>query len=213
MSVETELRSIRQELSLLVQQVSQLTRNTDQQGTELDQLAGVLTGLVRNLEQDDQLRERAERFDTEERDKRHKSVVDSLELIAKAIETLATKQRDLPEALLDHVERKIYELRIARYDAKQAGVSNEPAPLPPPPTHRDPTGKITLPVNLPPALPAHEDDSIAPTAAQQKWLVEKGKWLLARKWRIIGGGISGAGVLHWLAHSWHWIVDVVKHIP
>jgi hypothetical protein len=152
---------------------------------EQDSQTRNLARLVRALEQDDHLTERAERAAEEERDERHKALVRLI--------------KELPDRLLIHIERKIYELRIERHKAREAGYLNEAAPLPPPPTPREPTGKVL-------AIP--DTDSIALTPAQQR-----GLWGLTLKaWRYKWHGVGGAVGLHYLIEQGAKVVEWLRHL-
>lgn len=200
-----DLRPLRQTVDDLGRMVHQLAQDQRDLSGEVDGVARNLTQLVRSLEQDDKLRDKAERFEEEERNRRHQAIVQSFQNIVTAVEKLYRKVSDLPKDMVDHVEQKIYDLRIARYEARLAGVHNEPALLPPVPTAtREHTGKI----DLAPALTDEADESIAPTPAQQRWLARKAKWLRDNKYHVLG---YGAGAVAWLAHGWHYIVDLLKH--
>lgn len=176
MSAESEIKGLRQEVSNLASEIDGATRQ--------------VASLVRQLEQDDHLRERADAAEERERDKRHEELLEALERIRKSSEATGTYLRDLPDKLLRHVERKIYELRIARYEARQAGVQNEPALLPPAPTTpagREPTGKIIAQIE-------GKDESTALTPAQQRGLVKVVRKVWEYKFHGVGGGIA----IHWL---------------
>jgi hypothetical protein len=161
---------------------------------------------VRNMEQDDRLRERAELHDQRERDKRHKEIVDVLERIERicgvtkiANEAIAEALRDLPERVVDNVERKIYDLRVARWEAREAGVENAiPALLPMPPSskgeQREPTERVLKIIRG-----DEDDDSIAPTKGQRK--------LLGKLWKYkmhIATGVLALGhvIEHWGRLLW-----------
>lgn len=104
-----------------------------------------ITSLVRTIEQDDNLRDRAERAEQRERDDNHDKLVELIrEDLVPRVESVAKSLRGLPAAVLDHTERKIYDLRTARWEATQSGVQNEPPLLPPPPHRREPTGKVAV---------------------------------------------------------------------
>lgn len=181
MSIENELRSLRQ---------------------EIDGVASSLTGLVRALEQEDRLRERVELAEERERDKRHDDILQQLEVIKRSSEAVGMALRDLPDRLLNHVEKKIYELRIARYEANQSGFANEPAPLPPVPTRRDATSKIIALVE------GKEEGSVALTAAQQKGLVKVVKKVWDYKFHIGGGAVG----FHWLVERGAALLEWIKHL-
>lgn len=159
MSVDNELRSLRQ---------------------EVDALGSTVTQLVRALEQDDRLRERSDLIDQRERDRRHQEILTALEKIAKSYEAVGMSLRDLPERCVRYVEKKILDLRTEKYEAQRAGVMVEPALLPPAPSVREPTSKII-------ALIEGKDDSAALTAGQQRAIVRAGKWLW--KYKIHAGGV------------------------
>lgn len=180
MSVENELRSLRQ---------------------EVDELAGSITQFVRLLEQDNRLRERAESAEEKELDRRHEFLIETLDGIKRSSEAVGVALRDLPDRLLNHIEKKIYELRVARYEAQQAGVANEPAPLPPPPGRRDPTSKVI-------AMVEGKDDDVALTAAQQRGIVKIVKKVWDYKFHIGGGAIG----FHWLAERGAAIWEWIKHL-
>lgn len=146
------------------------------QRREIDDLASSLVRLVRGIEQDERADERAERSRENERDK----LIEALEELKDAVENVGVSMRNLPETLLNTIEKKIYELRTARFEALQAGVANEPAPLFPAPTHRDPTGRFRVPPAH--ALPPHEEeDALVLTPQQQRgirrWFAEHWKWV------------------------------------
>jgi hypothetical protein len=161
----------------------EILREMREQSREISSLSSNVIKLVRLLEQTDHLSERADRADKDERDDRHKALVRMM--------------REMPDRLLSHIERKIYELRIARWEARKAGLENEPAPLPPPPTYREPTGKVPL--------PPKDDDSILPTPAQQRWLARMGE----RAWKYKGHLFWGSAL--GISHAWHWIAEAIKH--
>lgn len=189
MSVESELKRVSQEVSDLAQEVDGLGRQ--------------LTKLVGALEQDDHLRERAEAAEERERDDRHEEILKALKEIKDACKAMAAYARDLPERVVRHVERKIYELRVARFEAQQAGVQNEPALLPPVPMPpaREPTAKVIAQIE-------GKDESAALTPAQQRGLAK----LIKKAWDYkfhVGGGIVGA---HWLWERAAAIVGWLKHL-
>lgn len=181
MSAESELRSLR----LLV----------DEQSTNL-------TRLVRALEQDDRLRERADAAAQKESDRRHEALLEALDVIRRSNEAIGVALRDLPERCVRFVEAKIYELRTAKWEAQRAGVPTEPALLPPPPVHREPTGKIIALVE------GRDPESVALTAAQQRWIVRAGEALW--KWKVVhvGGGMILA---HWIWERAYALVEFLKH--
>jgi hypothetical protein len=153
-----------------------------------------LARLVRELETD----ERREDRDGERQERERERLDKSLEDQTKRIENIGASLRDLPDRLLIVIEKKIYELRVARWEALQAGVPNEPAPLMPAPTYREPTGRIRA------LSPRDEDDdeSLAPTRAQQRWL-----WrTAARQWTWFRWTLPA-----WGAEAVHRIYDVVRH--
>ena len=160
MSVDSELRSLRQ---------------------EVDALGSTVTQLVKALEQDDRLRERSDLIDQRERDRRHQEILVSLEKITKSYEAVGTALRDLPDRCVRYVEAKILELRREKFEARQSGVMVEPALLPPAPSVREPTSKIIALVE------GKDNDSTALTAGQQKALVRVGKWLW--RYKLHAGGV------------------------
>ena len=107
-----------------------------------------ITHLVRTIEQDDQLRERAERAEQRERDDNHDQLLELLrEDLIPRIENVAKNMRGLPAAVLDHTERKVYELRTARWELTRASGVTEAELLDQGrlPAHREPsTGRIAV---------------------------------------------------------------------
>jgi hypothetical protein len=116
----------------------------------IDAIASNVAHLARSLEQEDRLRERAERADATERDDRHDAVIRTLKALHERLDDL---HKTLPSETLTTIEKKIYELRIARWEAQQAGVG-EPMPMPPV-GYREPTNKFAS---------ARRDDETKPYA-------------------------------------------------
>lgn len=178
----------------------------EQISLELDQLTSEITKFVKSLEYDERLRNRAEDRDERDRNKQHDALTKALEDLAEQIgglkvqvEGVGVALRDLPDRLLNHVEKKIYELRLARWEALQAGVQNEPSPLPPAPTRREPTGKILT------QIAGKEEDEGALTPAEHNAIVK----LVVRVWKwkfhIIGGGSVVALIVERLGDVAKWL--------
>lgn len=111
--------------------------------TDLAAVESSVAAIARTLEQDDRLRERAERAETLERDKRHDILTKSLEALHNRLDglhkRLDTLPKDAARESVETVETKIYELRKVRWEARQLDTS-EPMPLPPN-GYREPTGQ------------------------------------------------------------------------
>lgn len=165
---------------------------------KLDDLETSLVRLVDQLEADDKYRARLEKLSEKERDDRHEKLEDALADLRGRVENVGAGMRDLPaairempERLLQHVKKTVYELRTAEWQALQAGVLTARDPTPPP--YREPTGKI--------AVPAPSADDIVLTPAQQRGLVKVvvvvwkwGRWAL----------LPAAGVIEeWLRRGSH----------
>jgi len=164
---------------------------------EIDDLASSLGRLVKELDADDRREERVAERDERERDKLYKSLDD----LKQRIENVGAGMRDMPERMLATIEKKIYELRVARWEALQAGVANEPAPLMPPPVRRDPTGPYAIGNASERLQRVDDDDSLTP--AQQRKLFH----VFARSWRWVRWVLLpavGAGVHH--------LVELIRHI-
>lgn len=96
-----------------------------------DAIASNVAHLARTLEQDDRLRERADRAEGAERDQRHETIERSLKALHERVDKLYTLVEKLPITTRDTVEAKIYELRRTRWETQQPLPSSEPMPLPP----------------------------------------------------------------------------------
>ncbi len=177
---------------------------------ELDELTSAVTRLVRELDDDDKYREKVEQRDAREADEVRERLFKEIADLRQRIENIGASMRDLPEALLRTIEKKIYELRVARYEALQAGVSNEAPPLLPAPMRRDPTGRIRVGdesgqfqrIDEPQTRlqPIEPDDGDVLTPQQQRGIK---RWV-GRNWHwFLGGG----GVLAFLKS----LYDAIKH--
>jgi len=177
MSVESELRELRGEIRA--------------QRLESDNLTRMISGLVRELEQDNKLQARADEAEDEIEKRRYDALLAALEKIADTNKTVAQALEDLPDRVLDRIQKRIYDLRQAEHYARKAGVP-VPYPLDPPPSPpRESTQKVLA------MIEGKGEDSILPTPAQKKAL----SWLAKKLWSIkIHLGMGGAfGVIHW----WH----------
>lgn len=120
-----------------------LTKMNEIQG-EVDSLSRALERFIKSTDKFEEDRDKYESRLREWDQANDKRVLELLEDLIQRVEGIGKAHRDLPDKLLHHVERTIYSLRIARYEALQAGVANEPAPLPPPPLIREATGKFKI---------------------------------------------------------------------
>jgi hypothetical protein len=167
---------------------------------ELDEVTSSLAALVRDLEQEDRLQDRQDRAEEREREKLLEAVGD----LRQRVENIGASLRDLPERLVATVERKIYELRTARWEAAQAGVQRDPTPAygtQLPATYREQTGKIAV------ANPNTGDDDMVLTPGQQRGIIKVAKvaWRVGR-WPALAGTV-GAARANW----WHVVVGLFKH--
>ncbi len=139
---------------------------------KLDELETGVTRLVGAIEAEDQYRERVEKLLEKERDDRHEQLETALGDLKLRVENAGASMREMPERLLQHVKKTIYELRSAEWEARQAGAMGaaEHTPLQLPP-YREQTGKI--------ATARSESDEIALTPAQQRGIVS----IAATAWR------------------------------
>jgi len=174
--------------------IQQTQRETRQ---EIDDLASSLARLVKELEQENRIRERGDRADEKEADQRYGDLRDRVEAIGVAM-------RDLPRLVFQAVEREIYVLRTARYEALKAGVSNEPAPLPFLPSAQEASGPIAVAV---PVAVAPRSDQTAPYALHHrdgekrevKEIVGGAvMWVTVRTWKWVAASTVGGGLVHLL---------------
>jgi hypothetical protein len=184
---------------------------------EVGRLEKISTRLVEAIESEYRIRDRLEALQKDREDERHEKLEDALGDLGKQVdesiddlktrhENAAVYLRDLPDKLLTHVEKKIYELRTARWDALQSGA---PVAMPgrdqTPPfgtslqTYREQTGKIAV------AAP----DDVTLTPAQQRGLakIAISVWYWAR-WVLLpaaGGGVLKAieAIVNAVRHSGH----------
>lgn len=197
------LREIRRSIAALHDEVGELKKSTAR--------------LVEALEAEYRVRDRLETLQKERDKERHEELEEALGSIGKQVddglddlkarhENAATYLRDLPERLLNHVEKKVYELRTAKWEALQAGAPVAmPQRDPTPPfgtslqTYREQTGKIAV------ANPA-DDDDVTLTPAQQRGLAKVAlkAWHWAR-WVLLPA--AGGGVLKAIEA----IVNAVRH--
>jgi len=101
------LDRIERMFSNLDQGVARLRETVDRSISGLEQS---ITHLVRSIEQEDRLRDRADRAEARERDELRQLIADDL---IPRIENLAKNLRGLPAAIVEHNERKIYEIHPA----------------------------------------------------------------------------------------------------
>lgn len=162
---------------------------------QIDDLTAAVGRLVKAIEQDDHFRERSERAEAEERDKRHKQIADAVEDLTTRFENLASHHRDMPGTMLQHIEKKIYELRTARWEALQAGRETTPSfgTQLPGAAHRENTGKIAVALaradDTRPFARAHRDGE--PRNIQE--IVGGGAiWIAQKSWKLVlTAGASG----------------------
>lgn len=183
-----------------------------------------LARLIRTIDEDADREARSEREEAERRARhelstrnamsvRDDAIVKAVGEVKQTVEEVGKALRNLPNKLLDTVEKKIYELRQARWELQQQqgflrDENNEPLPLPPPPT-RPPTGQHDITGQL----PAHargdvrEDEHTKPFALQhrdgEKRHIKEvigGVVIFAasKSWRWIAATGAGAGLAHLL---------------
>jgi len=183
----------------------EIRREQREQRQEQDSLARLLSRLVGRLEQDDELQERAEVADRQERADHHAVLLRQLSDLAGRVDSAERAVRGIPKKTLSEVEQEIYKLRTARWEASQPLSSNEPMPLPPAP-RGDSTGRYVLPAAHP--EPAKEDESLAPTAAQWRGIGKVVKGILSHR-LTHGGGL----LLAWEAikHLPSWVAHLIAH--
>lgn len=172
---------------------------------KIDDLENGVTRLVGQLEADARYRDRLEALAKEARDDRHEQLEEAISDLRQRIENTGASMRDLPERLLNFIEKEIYKLRTARYEAMQVGAAPVPLPgrgdpTPQPlqlPPHREQTGKI--------AVAAPEPDDVTLTPAQQRGIARVAvivwrwsKWVLLP---VVGG------LVEWLRH----LIAAMKH--
>lgn len=196
------LREIRRSIAALHNEVGELKKSTSR--------------LVEALEAEYRVRDKIEELQKEREDERRekleevlgdigKQVDDGIDDLKQRLENAGTSMRELPDRLLTHIEKKIYELRSARWEALQAGA---PVAMPgrdqTPPfgtslqTYREQTGKIAV------ANPAEDDASITPAQQRVLFKVLKDTWHWAR-WVLLPA--AGGGLLKAIEA----VVTAVKH--
>jgi hypothetical protein len=171
---------------------------------KIEEIEGGVAAIARSLEQEDRLQERQERAEEREREKLIEAVDNLREYLRDdlqvRIEGIGTGLRNLPESILQLIEREIYKLRRARWDAGEP-LPREPTPpfgtqLPP---RNEPTGKI--------AVAAPEADELLLTPGQQRGLVKLVKTAWGHgKWHALAVGLGGTVV-----GFWHKIMALFGH--
>lgn len=188
----------------------QIQQDLNENRTEIDALTGSITRLVRGLDEEDERQSRIDKRERDDQEESRKRLFGKFEELEQRVENIGTGLRDLPEKLLATVEKKIYELRIERHEARLAGVANEPAPLlppptyrEPPPTYREPTGRFQVPPAAPALpLPAPDDeaDALALSPRTQRKIRQ---WVIAHwKWGVVSALLADAG---------RWIYTLIKN--
>jgi hypothetical protein len=155
---------------------------------ELYELAKSLEALKAALAEDNHRRQiEAIRLE-QRRDDERRELIGLLERLRNGIEAQGRGLEDLPSRQLAHIEKKIYELRVARYEASKAGVEGA-LPLPLPAAHFEIT-EHTQQV----ALHRKDDDIVVPGA-----VVRAAGWVARRGWPILVAVAGGGALGHWLA--------------
>lgn len=166
------------------------------QRREIAEIESSVTAIAKSLEDEDRRQERRERDEERDREK----LTEAVDALTQRVENIGVSMRDFPDRMLQHIEKKVYELRTARWEALQAGVQREMTPpygTPMPPQYREQTGKI--------AVAAPDDFSLTP--AQQRGLAKLAKrvWEVGR-WPALAAGAGGGAValfhkiMHMLGH-------------
>jgi len=105
---------------------------------ETGEIVDAVNRLVKALEYDDRRRECDDERAEERAERDHDKLIEAIGTLAQHVENNGKSLRELPERILQVIEKEIYKLRTARYEAQQA--LNEPLPLPPA-NYREPTGQ------------------------------------------------------------------------
>jgi hypothetical protein len=172
---------------------------------DVDGLSRQVTRLVDQLDQDDELADRTHRVEREERDQHRRMLNETLIVLGAQmkdlqarVENMGQAMRDLPTRVLAKVEKEVYKLRIARWEANQPPKADEPMPLPPP-QRGDPTGRITVPQGVP--IVDDHSASLALTPAQQRGLWKAAKDVVTHKLLHIPYAV---GAWEAIKHVWDW---------
>lgn len=167
------------------------------QRQEIDDLSTSLVRLVKELDINDRREER----EGEREERAREKLYETIDGLTQRIENVGASLRDLPEKLLAVIEKKIYELRIARWEALQAGAANEAGPLP---SYREPTGKFA-PGGTGRIQRIEPEDDLSLTPAQQRGIFGIFRAAWRHKWTI--GGVTlleiGHRVYEWVRGFGH----------
>jgi len=195
----------------------------------VDDLNRNIARLLRTVDEDAEREARNAREEAERRQRHEASTRNAMSLrddfivkavgeVKQAVEGVGSSMRDMPVRLLQTVEKKIYELRIARWELQKQqqqllgtgyDENGEPLPLPPPPA-RPPTGQheVTAQIQVAHArTDIREDEHTKPFARRHNDGTPRTAheivgnvvvFVASKSWKWVAATSAGAGLAHLL---------------